>query len=202
MSGSCCPSRASRSSSGTSPHPSQPFQTTGGENDDYETFVTYLADWNGLGPSVKALGDIRTRFHLGERSVHFKGRDNIRQAALQEWVAAYGGSRKDAGRVIGKSGDEGIDGLINEDRLGLDVVYVQAKRWSRTVGRPEIQAFAGSLEGKRARKGVFITTSDFSREPPSTCSTSKRKLSSWTAAPWTLLMMDHGVGVSEVASYC
>ena len=66
----------------------------------------------------------------------------------------YGGSREDAGRTIGKSGDGGVDGMINEDRLGLDVVYIQAKRWENTVGRPVVQAFAGSLEGVRARKGV------------------------------------------------
>jgi restriction system protein len=73
----------------------------------------------------------------------------------------YGGSPEDAGRTIGGSGDGGVDGGINEDRLGLDVVYVQAKRWENTVGRPVIQAFAGSLEGVRARKGVVLTTSDF-----------------------------------------
>ena len=74
----------------------------------------------------------------------------------------YGGSRKEAGRAIGKSGDEGIDGVIDEDALGLDVVYVQAKRWSnRSVNRQDIQQFVGALQGKRARKGIFITTSDF-----------------------------------------
>jgi restriction system protein len=76
----------------------------------------------------------------------------------------YGGSRSDAGRAIGRSGDGGIDGIIKEDRLGLDVIYVQAKRWDATVGRPEIQKFAGALQGQRASKGVFITTSNFSRE--------------------------------------
>ena len=74
----------------------------------------------------------------------------------------YGGSREDAGQAIGKSGDEGIDGIIKEDRLGLDAIYLQAKRWTGTIGRPEIQKFAGALQGRRARKGVFITTSDFS----------------------------------------
>jgi restriction system protein len=76
----------------------------------------------------------------------------------------YGGSRQEAGQVIGKSGDGGIDGIINEDRLGLDVIYIQAKRWEGKVGRPEIQKFVGALQGKRARKGVFITTSDFTQE--------------------------------------
>ncbi|MGH9584325.1 MAG: restriction endonuclease [Bryobacteraceae bacterium] len=76
----------------------------------------------------------------------------------------YGGSRKDAGQAVGRTGDSGVDGIIKEDKLGLDVVYIQAKRWGNTVGRPEIQAFAGSLEGHRARKGVFITTSKFSQD--------------------------------------
>ena len=73
----------------------------------------------------------------------------------------YGGSRSDAGQAIGRSGDEGIDGIIKEDKLGLDTIYIQAKRWNGSVGRPEIQKFAGSLIGQGAHKGVFITTSTF-----------------------------------------
>ena len=76
----------------------------------------------------------------------------------------YSGSREDAGRTVGRSGDGGVDGVINEDRLGLDVIYIQAKRWEGTVGRPVVQSFAGSLEGVRAREGVLITTSGFSSE--------------------------------------
>jgi restriction system protein len=76
----------------------------------------------------------------------------------------YGRSRADAGRAIGGTGDEGIDGLISEDRLGLDTIYIQAKRWEGTVGRPEIQRFVGALHGRRAHKGVFITTSNFSAD--------------------------------------
>ena len=76
----------------------------------------------------------------------------------------YGNSRSDAGQVVGKAGDEGIDGVINEDRLGLDTVYLQAKKWDGSVGRPEIQKFVGALHGKRAKKGVFITTGTFSQE--------------------------------------
>ena len=75
----------------------------------------------------------------------------------------YGGSREDAGKAVGRSGDGGIDGIINEDRLGLDVIYVQAKRWEGNVGAPEIAGFAGALAGKSANKGIFITTSDFTR---------------------------------------
>lgn len=76
----------------------------------------------------------------------------------------YGGSIKDAGQAIGQSGDSGIDGIIKEDKLGLDFVYIQAKRWDGTVGRPAVQAFAGSLMGQNARKGAFIAASQFSRE--------------------------------------
>jgi restriction system protein len=79
----------------------------------------------------------------------------------------YGGSLVDAGMAIGKTGDEGIDGIIKEDRLGLDVIYIQAKRWNNTVGRPEIQQFVGALAGKGARKGIFITTSKFSEQAKS-----------------------------------
>jgi restriction system protein len=79
----------------------------------------------------------------------------------------YGGSLVDAGMAIGKTGDEGIDGIIKEDRLGLDVIYIQAKRWNNTVGRPEIQQFVGALAGKGARKGIFITTAKFSEQAKS-----------------------------------
>lgn len=76
----------------------------------------------------------------------------------------YGGSIKDAGKAIGRSGDEGIDGIIKEDKLGLDVIYIQAKRWDSIIGRPEVQKFVGALHGQRAKKGVFITTSGFSEQ--------------------------------------
>ena len=76
----------------------------------------------------------------------------------------YGGSRIDAGYAIGRSGDEGIDGVIKEDRLGLDAIYIQAKRWASVVGRPELQKFVGALHGQKAKKGTFITTSSFTKE--------------------------------------
>jgi len=113
----------------------------------------------------------------------------------------YGGSRKDAGEAIGQSGDEGIDGIINEDRLGLDVVYIQAKRWENTVGRPVVQAFAGSLEGQRARKGILITTSQFSQEAKDYVTRIEKKIVLIDGEQLAQLMIDFGVGVAEKAVY-
>ena len=113
----------------------------------------------------------------------------------------YGGSRKDAGQAVGKAGDGGIDGIIKEDKLGLDVVYVQAKRWKDTVGRPAVQAFAGSLEGHRARKGVFITTSEFSKDAHDYVNRIEKKIVLIDGEQLAQFMIDHGIGVTEVANY-
>ncbi len=113
----------------------------------------------------------------------------------------YGGSRQDAGRAIGKSGDEGIDGIIKEDRLGLDIIYIQAKRWENTVGRPEIQRFAGALQGQRARKGIFITTSNFSNEAQEYASRIESKIVLIDGEHLSQLMIDHNLGVSPMALY-
>lgn len=113
----------------------------------------------------------------------------------------YGGTRQDAGRAIGRSGDGGIDGIIKEDRLGLDVIYVQAKRWESTVGRPEIQKFAGALQGQRASKGVFITTSNFSREAHEYVATISSKIILLDGETLAKLMVDHDVGVTPVGMY-
>lgn len=112
----------------------------------------------------------------------------------------YGGSRQDAGSVIGRSGDGGIDGTIKEDKLGLDVIYVQAKRWEDTVGRPEIQKFAGALQGQRANKGVFITTSTFSREAKEYAGVIASKIILVDGEQLVKLMVDHNVGVSTVST--
>ncbi|MEK7401570.1 MAG: restriction endonuclease [Gemmatimonadota bacterium] len=109
----------------------------------------------------------------------------------------YGGSREDASAVVGRSGDEGIDGIIKEDRLGLDAIYVQAKRWSNTVGRPDIQRFAGALQGQRARKGVFMTTSSFSAEAREYASSLQTTIVLIDGVQLAQLMLDYGVGVSE-----
>jgi restriction system protein len=114
----------------------------------------------------------------------------------------YGGTRVDAGRAIGKSGDGGIDGIINEDRLGLDVVYIQAKRWDSTsVGRPEIQKFAGALQGQRAKKGIFLTTSTFSRDAYDYVSRIDSKIVLIDGETIAELMIDYGVGVNSIATY-
>ncbi len=113
----------------------------------------------------------------------------------------YGGSRKDAGEAIGRSGDGGIDGIIKEDRLGLDAVYIQAKRWEANVGRPVVQAFAGSLEGQRARKGVLITTSQFSQDAHDYVTRIEKKIVLLDGEQLAQLMIDHGVGVTEMATY-
>jgi restriction system protein len=113
----------------------------------------------------------------------------------------YGGTRKDAGRAVGKNDDEGIDGIMNEDRLGLEVVYIQAKRWKNTVSRPEIQKFVGALHGQNARKGIFITTSDFSDGALQYAKGLSDKVVLIAGEMLANLMIDHGVGVSLQRSY-
>lgn len=113
----------------------------------------------------------------------------------------YGGSRQEAGRAVGQSGDEGVDGVINEDKLGLDVVYIQAKRWQATVGRPVVQAFAGSLQGFRARKGVLITTSTFSAEARDFVSKIETRIVLVDGDELAEHMIDNGIGVSLVTQY-
>jgi len=113
----------------------------------------------------------------------------------------YGGSLQDAGRAIGKSGDGGIDGIIKEDRLGLDVIYLQAKRWETVVGRPEIQKFVGALTGQRARKGVFITTSGFTKDALDYVSRIEMKIVLIDGETLAQMMIEHNVGVSTVSQY-
>ena len=114
----------------------------------------------------------------------------------------YGGSLADAGRAIGKTGDGGVDGVIKEDKLGLDVLYIQAKRWDNTtVGSPEIQKFVGALHGRKARKGIFMTTSTFSKAAVEYAAGLETKVILIDGARLTELMFDHGVGVAAVNSY-
>ena len=113
----------------------------------------------------------------------------------------YGGSFSEAAQVVGKSGDEGIDGIIKEDKLGLDTIYIQAKRWKGVVGRPEIQKFAGALLGQKASKGVFITTSTFTKEADDYASSVDRKVVLIDGEKLASLMIEHNVGISTVRTF-
>jgi len=113
----------------------------------------------------------------------------------------YGGSRRDAGERIGQTGDGGIDGIIKEDRLGLDTIFIQAKRWQGSVGRPEIQKFVGALQGQRAKKGVFITTSSYTTEAVEYATRIDTKVVLIDGKQLAGLMIDFDVGVAAAASY-
>ncbi len=115
----------------------------------------------------------------------------------------YGGSRADAGKALGKSGDGGIDGIIKEDRLGLDAIYTQAKRWNdRPVGRPDVQQFQGALSGHGAVKGIFITTSHFTQEARDYAAGLRNsKIVLIDGEELAELMIDHGIGVATAATY-
>src|SRR6267142_4398481 len=115
----------------------------------------------------------------------------------------YGGSMQDTGRAlaVGKKHDGGIDGIIKEDHLGLDAIYVQAKRWDATVGRPEVQAFAGSLEGERGRKGIFLTTSTFSNEAREFVKRIEKKIVLVDGPQLAGYMFDFGIGVNAVSNF-
>jgi restriction system protein len=110
----------------------------------------------------------------------------------------YGGTRQDAGQAIGRTGDEGIDGIIKEDHLGLDSIYIQAKRWDGVVGRPEIQKFAGALQGRHARKGIFITTGRFSDEAYEYVARIDSRIVLIDGEALAELMIDYDVGVNQV----
>jgi restriction system protein len=115
----------------------------------------------------------------------------------------YGGSRRDAARAVGGSGDEGIDGIIDEDKLGLDTIYIQAKKWQEgsTVGRPEIQKFVGALQGQRAKKGIFITTTKFSEDAKRYAANIDTKVVLIDGTRLASLMIGHNVGVSAQTTY-
>src|SRR5215211_8547733 len=128
-------------------------------------------------------------------------RDGYTRLPERDAPLLHGGTRRDAGEAVGGSGDEGIDGIIKEDRLGLEVVYIQAKRWENTVQRPEIQKFVGSLSGQNARKGVFITTSSFSAGAIDYATGLQVKVVLIDGETLANHMIDYGVGVAPEAAY-
>jgi restriction system protein len=113
----------------------------------------------------------------------------------------YGGSHDDATQSLGGSGDQGIDGLINQDRLGLDTVYIQAKRWQNTVGGPDIRNFIGSLEGQRASKGVFVTTSGFSNDAKRFIEKTGKRIILIDGQTLAQLMIEYDVGMTPIKEY-
>jgi len=115
----------------------------------------------------------------------------------------YGGSIKDAGKAIGKSGDEGIDGTIKEDKLGLDIIYIQAKRWKpgNVVGRPELHKFVGALAGQGAKKGIFITTSNFTKESLEYTPKNETKIVLIDGEQLAQLMIDYNLGCTTQQTY-
>jgi restriction system protein len=161
--------------------------------------------WNVLTPEEvmeNGYDDLRTA--LGEELLdHVKScSPTFFESLVIDLLVAlgYGGSPEDARRV-GKSGDGGIDGVIKEDKLGLETIYVQAKRWEGTVGRPAVQAFVGSLEGQKARKGVFITSSQFSNDAREYVKHLEKKVVLIDGQELAALMIEHGIGVTRVARY-
>lgn len=150
-----------------------------------------------------AFGELRETL-VADLLAHLAKTDPFRfeQVVLDLLVAmGYGGSRKEAAAVTQKTGDEGIDGVINEDRLGLDVIYIQAKRWKANVGRPEIQNFVGALAGKKATKGIFITTSSFHENASDYAAGLQQKVILIDGRRLAELMIEHGIGVAQEHAY-
>jgi restriction system protein len=189
--------------------------------EQFPEFQEFRATSNKNKDEVKSSLPIATSEQTPEEALEF-AHQSIRQSLAQELLSrilscsprffedlvvellvamGYGGSRRDAGERVGQSGDGGIDGIIKEDRLGLDTIYIQAKRWQGNVGRPEIQKFVGALQGQRARKGVFITTSSFTAEATDYASRIDTKVVLIDGQQLANLMMDFDVGVSVAATY-
>ena len=189
--------------------------------EEFPEFQEFRATPSKNKDEVKSSLPIATSEQTPEEALEF-AHQSIRQSLAQELLSriltcsprffeglvvellvamGYGGSRRDAGERVGQSGDGGIDGIIKEDRLGLDTIYLQAKRWQGNVGRPEIQKFVGALQGQRARKGVFITTSAFTADAIDYASRIDTKVVLIDGQQLANLMMDFDVGVSVAATY-
>ncbi len=191
----------------------------------YPEFVEWLLASRRMGPGVgtdpsAAAAAVEPQSETAEermQSAHLDLREDIESALLdqiREMTPAFFedlvvrlllrlgyGSDVEAGERIGRSGDGGVDGVIYEDKLSLDLVYIQAKRWQANVGRPDIQGFVGSLEGKRVQKGVFITTSDFTADAKNYAETIQKRVALINGRTLARLMFDSGLGVTTVATY-
>lgn len=140
-------------------------------------------------------GDLLER--LKESSPKF-----FEQSVLDLLLAmGYGGSQREAAKRVGQSGDGGIDGIINEDKLGLEVIYIQAKRWQNTVGSGAIRDFSGGLDERKAVKGIFITTSDFTRDARDYVSRISKRIILIDGNELAQLMIEYNVGVTPRKTY-
>ena len=159
-----------------------------------------------VAPTIEDIEDIHDKVHKGLAAdlldaIKKKPPEFFEKLVIDLLVQmGYGGSREDA-EAVGRSGDGGIDGIINEDRLGLDVVYVQAKQWEGSVSRPEIQKFAGALQGQRARKGIFVTTSEFTKGCLEYVKSIDSKIILIDGQQLAQFMIEHDVGVSTTKTY-
>ncbi len=186
--------------------------------EEFQEFRPLKGTRRGVSHAPERVTDVETTPEEALESAYGHLRDSLASDLLQQVKAAspsmferlvvellvkmgYGGSRQDAGQAVGRSGDEGIDGIIKEDRLGLDVIYLQAKRWESSVGRPEVQKFAGALQGQRARKGIMITTSAFTPDARAFVEKIESKIVLIGGQELAELMMDHDLGVSPMARY-
>ncbi|OGG52652.1 restriction endonuclease [Candidatus Kaiserbacteria bacterium RIFCSPHIGHO2_02_FULL_55_25] len=153
-----------------------------------------------LEKGFQAIG-VSVREEILER-LHEITPSRFEQVVIDVLVAmGYGGSHEDAAKAVGKSGDEGIDGVINEDRLGLDSIYIQAKRWKNNVGRPDVQSFVGALSGRHASKGIFITTSSYTNEATEYAKTLREKVILIDGERLAALMFEFNIGVSTENTY-
>jgi restriction system protein len=151
---------------------------------------------NGFQPARKQfIDDVQERLRASTLA-------RFEQIVVNLLVAmGYGGASGEAGQVIRKTGDDGIDGVIKEDKLGLDHVYIQAKRWEANVSRPAVQGFAGSLGGQQARKGVMITTSGFTKETRDYVNRIEKRIVLIGGELLANYMIDHQIGVTTVKTY-
>ncbi|MGB8929903.1 MAG: restriction endonuclease [Anaeromyxobacteraceae bacterium] len=151
----------------------------------------------------RAYGEIRRKVEADLLDVVGRASPGFFEKLVVELLVkmGYGGTLEDAGKALGRSHDGGVDGIIKEDHLGLDAIYVQAKRWQANVGRPDVQAFSGSLDGERSRKGVFITTSAFTSEAREYVKKIEKKIVLIDGRQLAGLMVDFGIGVNTVNAY-
>lgn len=167
------------------------------EDTDFETEKTPLElIENGVQQINMDLGDELLEYITGSSPTFFE------RLVVDLLVRmGYGGSIMDAGSALGRTGDEGVDGVIKEDKLGLDNIYIQAKRWKSSVGRPELQAFVGALQGKRSRKGIFITTSSFTDTAIKYVNTIETKVALIDGETLVRYMIENDLGVITRDTY-